>query len=253
MKHALSAVAAVVLILALTLGSIFVTTTPAPAASPAQDTQGCVLSVAGIKVCGTLLGQPLPEVVTVTVPPITLPPVTVTDVVTVRPDPIRLTETIRPDPVRVTETVTAQPQAQPTATATATATQTVTETIAPGPSSDLSPTVTETVRPNGQPIPTATETVTLRPEVVEVTRQSEPESGTVEPSNEEDVPFFSRGIDFGDDDVTAGEAGVGLLGALLILLLIFGGMAYGFRRGIVSSESEESDFLRKLLDRSKTS
>lgn len=247
MKHVLSALAGVILIVALTLGSIFAAPSPAPAAPLAQETEGCVITIAGIKVCGTLLGQPLPEVVEVTVPPITLPPVTVTDVVTVRPDPIRVTETIRPAPVRITETVTLPPLPQPTATVTVHTEGTPNST----PSASPQATVTETVRPNGQPVPTVTETVTPEPEVVEVTRQADPESGTVEPNN--DDSFFSPDIDFGDDRVTAGEAGVGLLGALLIIGLILAGMAYGFRRGMAVENREEAYFLRSMLDRSKTS
>jgi hypothetical protein len=246
MKHVLSALVGVVLIVALTLGSIFATPTSAPAAPLAQETEGCVITIAGVKVCGTLLGQPLPEVVEVTVPgpTITLPPVTVTDVVTIRPDPIRVTETIRPAPVRITETVTLPPLPQPTAT--------VTESVPNGVPSVSPPraTVTETVRPNGQPVPTVTETATVTPDP-EVTRQPDPESDTVEPNN--DPPFFSPDIDFGDDTVTAGEAGVGLLGALLIIGLILAGMAYGFRRGIAVENREEAYFLRSMLDRSKTS
>ena len=245
MKHVLSALVGVVLIVALTLGGIFATPSPSPAAPLAQETEGCVITVAGIKVCGTLLGQPLPEVVEVTVPgpTITLPPVTVTDVVTIRPDPIRVTETIRPAPVRITETVTLPPLPQ------ATVTEIVpNETVTANPEPQA--TVTETVRPNGQPDPTVTETVEVTSDP-EVTRQDDPESGTVEPNN--DPPFFSPEIDFGDDTVTAGEAGVGLLGALLIIGLILAGMSYGFRRGMAVENREEAYFLRSMLDRSKTS
>ena len=109
--------------------------------------------------------------------------------------------------------------------------------------------MTETVRPNGEPVPTVTETVTAQPE--STTGQDEPESGTVEPNN--DDSFFSPEIDFGDETVTAGEAGVGLLGALLIIALILAGMYYGFRRGIATNNREEAYFLRSMLDRSKTS
>lgn len=243
MKHVLSAIVGVLLIVTLTLGSIFVTTTPAPAVPVTQETQGCVLSLAGVRVCGTLLEQPLPEVVTVTVPPVTLPPVTVTDVVTVRPDPIRVTETIRPAPVRVTETVTAPPVPQATVTVTENADGTPNSTSSVSPQ----PTVTETVSPNGQPVPTVTETVTVEPEG----GQTVPPSDTVEPNSDES--FFSPNIDFGDETVTAGEAGVGLLGALLIFGLILAGMAYGFRRGIAVENREEAHFLRSMLDRNKVS
>jgi hypothetical protein len=243
MRHALTAVAGVLLTVFIIAGTMF-----GANASSGDEPQGCVISIAGIKVCGTLLGQPLPEVATVTVPPVTLPPVTVTDVVTVRPDPIRVTETIRPEPVRVTETVTAPPVPQPTATVTET------QVVGEPNRSDNTPsepqaTVTETVRPNGQPVPTVTETVTPEPE--QVTRQSDEQSGTVEPNN--DDSFFSPDIDFGDDTVTAGEAGVGLLGALLIFALVVAGMYYGFTRGQAVANREDAYFLRSMLDRSKTS
>lgn len=228
----------------LVLGGLFLTT-PSPAAE-AQDTQGCVVNTLGVKVCGTLLGQPLPEVATITVqgPTVTVPPVTVTDVVTVRPDPIRLTETIRPDPVRTTETVTLPPAPQATVTVTENADGTPIATSTP------QPTVTETVRPNGEPVPTVTQTVTEEPE--QVTRQDPDESGSIEPE-QDDEPFFSPDVDFDFTDPTITEAGIGLLSALLLIGLIMGSMLYGFHRGRKSEQSGEADFLRTLLDRSKTS
>lgn len=132
-----------------TLTAILTLLTPAPAnAAP-----GCVIDVLGIKVCGTLLGQPLPEVVTVTVrpDPIRIPGPTVT--VTARPEPVRV-----PGPTRTveipgpTQTVTAQPNnPQPSALPTATVTETV------------------TASPTGQP--TASRgTVSSTPEVKTVTK-----------------------------------------------------------------------------------
>lgn len=239
MTHASKAIVGVMLTVLLVIVSLFFVASPAQPAESEQATEGCVINVLGIKVCGTLLNQPLPEVVTVTAPPVTLPPATVTlpgqtHTVTIRPDPVRVTETITPAPVRVTETVTAP--SQPQATATATVTERVPQATA-----------TTTIRPNGQPVPTATETVTI---VEQVTRQPDPDSGTIEP--EQDDPFLSPDIDFGDSEVSAGEAGIGLLGALLLLALVMGGMWYGFHRGRRSEESIESDFLRTLLDRTKT-
>lgn len=246
MRHVLSAVVATFLAVVLIVGTAFAAS-PADSTPVTQDTQACIINVLGIKVCGTLLGQPLPPVVTVTVPPVTLPPIVgPTRTVTVTPEPVRVTETVRPAPVRVTErvsgpTVTASPQPQPTATATVTKSgPTQTATVNP-------PAATVTVRPNGTPVPTVTETVTVSPP----TGQTVSPSDTVEPSKT-DEPFTRFDIDLGDESVSAGEAGVGLLGALLILALILGGMFYGFRRGLVASEEEESHFLRKMLDRSKT-
>jgi len=249
MRHALIAVV-------MTFVLAFVTVFAANASGPEPAPEACIINVLGVKVCGTLLGEPLTNIVEVTVPgpTITVPPVTVTDVVTVRPDPIRLTETIRPDPVRLTETVTIGPQPQATATATATVTEktTVKEPSSGATGNVPAPTVTETVRPNGKPVPTVTETATVS--VTETaTGQPQPESGTVVPSDSQDEDFFRYDLDLGDDSVSAGEAGVGILGALVILALILGGMAYGFRRGRASFESEETNFLRNLLDRNKIS
>lgn len=224
----------------MTFVLVFGTVFAANAGSPAPAPEACIINVLGVKVCGTLLGEPLTEIVEVTIPgpTITAPPVTVQGpTITVRPDPIRVTETITPPPVRLTETVTIAPQPQVTAT------ETVTETL--GPNNEPQATVTETVRPNGEPVPTVTETVTA-------TGQPQPESATVEPSTRDD-DFFRFDLDLGDDSVSAGEAGVGLLGALLILLAIWAGMTYGFRRGRLSAEEGESDFLRDVLDRNKTS
>lgn len=99
--------------------------TPAAEAAP-----GCVVNVAGVKVCGELVGQPLPEVVTVTVrpDPIVRPGPTVTV-----PGPTRtvtVTEVEPGDTVTVTERPA--PSAGPTsAPRTSVPTQTVTETLVP--------------------------------------------------------------------------------------------------------------------------
>lgn len=230
MSHAFKAVASVVLTVLMIVGAMFLTSSPATPAPVAQADEGCVINVVGIKVCGTLVDTPLPEVVTVTGPTITLPPATITlppRTVTINPNPATVTTTITPVPVRVTETVTAPSQPQATVTATL-----------PGRTTTSTPS-------NGVPTVTVTETIVER-----VTRQPDPVSGTIEP--DEDEPFFSPKIDFGDDNITAGEAGVGILGALILIALVIGGMWYGFQRGRKSEQSTESDFLRSMLDRSKT-
>lgn len=100
--------------------------------SPANAEEGCVINVLGIKVCGTLVGVPLPPVVTVTV----------------KPDPIRIPgPTVTLPPIQgpvvpgptttvtipgATETVTAQPNTVgPSALPTEQPTATVTETGQP--------------------------------------------------------------------------------------------------------------------------
>lgn len=114
---------------------------------PAQAERGCVIDVLGIKVCGELLGQPLPPVATVTI----------------KPDPIRIpgpTVTITPDPVEV-------PVPGPTETV-----------VIPGP------TETVTVGPNNEPAPTVTVTPDAVPEP---TGQPSESRGTVAPSPEPEV------------------------------------------------------------------
>lgn len=145
--------------LAAVLGITAILTMTTP--SPATADEGCVISVAGIKVCGELLGQPLPPVVTVTV----------------RPDPIRIpgpTVTITPDPVEVpvpgptrtveipgaTETVTVSPDNTPAPTAT------VTPDAVPEPTGQPSPT-RGTVAPSPEPeVETETETRTKTETIV---------------------------------------------------------------------------------------
>lgn len=247
MKHAISALAAIVLIVGLTLGSFFAMSTPTPPASAEEHLVTCQLVVnqntkviciaAGVQVLNTAVDLP-----TVTLPPITLPPATVTaPPVTVTLPPVTL-----PAPPQVTATETVRIPL-PQATATKTVTNNVpgaTETIrVPVPGN----TVTKTVSPEPTPVPTVTETVTEQ-----ATGQPQPSRDTLDPTSKKD-DFFRFDLDLGDDSVSAGEAGVGLLGALLILTLIFAGMAYGFRRGMAAESEEEVSFLSAMLDRSKTS
>lgn len=252
MRHAIAALVSMVLVVALTIGGFFAIQ-PAPVQAQAtlvdcqlvvgQQTR-VVCTLAGETVLNTVVDvptvtlPPLPQA-TVTVPgaTVTLPPATVT-----APAPPRATETVR---VNV-------PVPGPTSTVTVnvpTDGSTATVTLPPQPGK----TVTETVRPNGSPVPTVTETATAT-ETVEVeptTGQTPDESGTID-RNSEDSGFFSPEIDLGDRTITAGETGLGLLGLLLIFALVVGGMFYGFRRGQLTRETNESDFLRAMLDRSKT-
>lgn len=248
MRHAISAVVAVMLIIILTVGS-FMATAPEPASADPVVTcelvtgpvTRVVCTAAGVVVLNTVVDLPTVNVPgptvtaqghTVTLPPVTLPPQaqgtpqgprnTVTVAVpgpTVAGPTVRIpgpTKTVTKNVAGPTRTVTKPPKPQSTVTQTATTTATATETI-----------------------------------VAEPTGQTDPDSGRVD-DNEPDNGFFTPGIDFGDDNVTVGEAGIGLLSALLIIAMILSGMGYGFRRGLKAGRAGESDFLRAVLDRSKT-
>lgn len=121
--------------------------------STANAAEGCVISVAGIKVCGRLL-TPLPTV-------------------TIKPDAIRLpgsVVTVRPDPVQV-------PVPGPTRTVEIPG-DTKTVTIRP-----------DNPQPSQRPVlPQPTETVTVTPDAVpDQTGQPAPVRGTVAPSPEPEV------------------------------------------------------------------
>lgn len=250
MRHALVAVFTT---LVLAFGSAFavVAFNPEPPPAAAATLIDCELVVGQqTRVICTLAGEVLLNTVvdlpTVTLPPlpqatVTAPGVTVTlPPATQTITPPRATETVRIPLPPVTVT------AGPNATATVTlpgSNSTTTVTLPPKAGS----TITKTVRPNDTPVPTETVTTTET-----ATGQPQPESATVDPSGSED-DFLRFDLDLGDDSVSAGEAGVGLLGALLILLAIWAGMTYGYRRGRVSAEVGESNFLRDLLDNNKTS
>lgn len=100
--------------------------------SSAQADDGCVLTVAGIKVCGTVLGQPLPAAVTVTVKPDPIIIAGPTSTVTVRP-PAQTVTVPGPGGSTATQTITATPKAGPTSTATDSSTVSNTETGQPTP------------------------------------------------------------------------------------------------------------------------
>jgi hypothetical protein len=186
---------------------------------PAEAGTGCVISVAGVKVCGELLGQPLPEVVKVTVPG---PTVRVTSTVKVQGPTVRI-----PGP---TTTV-------PGGTKTVTVPGPTTFVTRPGE------TVTapfDGSTPNVTPGPTATATVTSVPTP---TRQDPTPSGRLDPNDD-----GSGILDFPDINSPKEALGLGLLSILVIALLTAGGMAYGFYRGRRSMMHEDTRFMRDLLD-----
>lgn len=140
-------------------------------------------------------------------PPITLPPVTLPGQ---PPITIRIpgeTQTVRPPPV--TKTVTPD---GPTATVTdRVPNRTQTVTVTPGATSD--------VTPGGQ---------------------DGGEGDTIEP--EENDP-----IDFGDDDVTIQEVGLGTLAIFLLVGLVLLAMWGGYYIGYRDADRENADFMDALL------
>jgi len=185
--------------------------------APARAETGCLINLLGIKVCGTLIGQPLPEVVTVTV----------------RPDPIRI-----PGP---TSTVTVTPAPQ------------VKEVRVPGPTTFVTdpvpgPTVTRT--PQAVPTQTVTapvETVTVTPDP-----RQEPE-GRDKIDNEEDSGFFSDEVDPGDGETTVAEVGIGTLTLLALVGLLLFTLYAGYIMGYRDREAKDTNFIRAVLDSSKIS
>lgn len=158
--------------------------------SSASAERGCVVSLAGLKVCGKLLGEPLPEIVTVTV----------------RPDPIIVpgptsTQTITPPPV----TVTAPPQPVQTVT------------VAPRP---------VTVTPDA--VPNETVTVTTTPSA-SPTRQPEGDDGTIAPDESvgpKAVDFGDGNITIFELGIGLASL-LALVG--LILLAMYAGYILGYR------------------------
>lgn len=190
-------------------------------AQKASAAQGCIINIAGIKICGELLGQPLPELVevTVTAPPIRLPGPTQT--ITVRPQPGIQTV---PGP-----TVTLPPAPQPTRTVT----------------------VTPRAEPTG-PVPTVTATTTVTPAPLAPTGQPGVTDDIVRPQERDKDGFFRFDFDPFDDEFTAAEAGVGLLTILALVALMLAAMYSGYVLGYKDRERKDTDFMRALLERSKT-
>ena len=185
--------------------------------TPSQAAEGCIINVAGIKVCGELL-EPLPTV-TIKPDPIIIPGPTET--VTVRPPAVTVTEPAQPPPPP--ETVTVEPEPV-------------------GPSQMPQETVTEPSETE-----TVTETTTVSPSE---TGQSSGEGGTIEPENG-DEDFFSPNIDFGDSDPTIAEVGIGLLATLALVGLLLLTLWAGYILGYKDKERKDTDFIRALLDSAK--
>jgi hypothetical protein len=177
--------------------------------SSAQADEGCVLTVAGIKVCGTVLGQPLPAAVTVTV----------------KPDPIII--------AGPTSTVTVRPPAQ-TVTVPGPGGSTVTQTVRPAPQ-------TITASPNAGPPSTVTNTSTVSSTE---TRQNPHRTDTIEPGGTVEIPS----IDFNDGHLTTPEASIGFLTLLALVGLLLLAMYAGYVLGYKDKERKDTDFMRALLD-----
>ena len=195
---------------------------------PAQADQGCVVDVVGVKVCGTILNQPLPEVVTVTktLPP--LPPIRVPGPTVFVPGPTR--------------TVTSAPRHLPGPTI-----------YVPGPTRTVySPGVKTTLRgpqPTMLPSPAVTTTKFIENTVTETqtaSRRGGTQSGTIRP----DGHSF---ISLPPVTLSAPEAvGVGVVSLLalvgLIMIAMYGGYAIGYK----DKEKKDTNFMRALLDTVKS-
>lgn len=226
------ALAGTITVMALVLGLFFMlqsSSGPAYAdshtAGPTPVVASCsIIKQAGINIqfeCTDNLGNIIPagqitlepEVI---VSEISVPGPTVTVKV---PGPVKV---IRPPRATTTKTVTL-----PRATATATVTRTL------------------------PPKPRATRTLTSAPETTTVTatatvtpRQDTPRDGSIEPGRD----FFSFDIDPSDDNLTAGEAGLGALALVGLVTLFFLGLYSGYYLGFRNKEKDDTDFMRALRD-----
>lgn len=194
--------------------------------TPAHAERGCIINIAGIKVCGEILGQPLPPVATVTVRPPPLPPVTVTP----RPRATVTEKVTVPGP---TKTVTAHPRANDQSRVAPPA-PTKTVTVSP-------PAPTRTALP--EPVSTVTETVRPSP-----TGQTPTATVTIEPKPRDNA---SGDLDFSDGRVTLVEAGIGLITILALVGLLLLALYAGYVLGYKDKERRETDFLRAVLDSAK--
>lgn len=159
--------------------------------STSSATPGCVITAGGLKVCGELLGQPLPAVITVTVTPdpVTLPGPTSTT--TVHPPPVTVT---LPGPVTTTTAMeTPQPQIV-------------------------------TVTPDA--VPPVTQTTTIdNPS----TGQPTPSHGTIGTNESKDIPAIDFG-DGHTTIIEAGLGFLTLLALVgLLLLSLYAGYILGYR------------------------
>lgn len=133
----------------------------------------------------------------------------------------------------------------------------------PGPTETIrvpGPTSTATVNVPGGPGPTETvtrtESVTASPSassgptqtVTETIRTGGGQGGTGRATMDPDRGFYSLDVDFGDDTITAAEAGIGLLTLLALVGLILIAMYAGYTLGYKESEREDTHFMRALRD-----
>jgi hypothetical protein len=95
--------------------------------------------------------------------------------------------------------------------------------------------------------------VTPEPVTVTKTVEAEPRQEAHERGKiEDEQDFFSNDVDFGDDNFTAGEAGLGALSIIALALVGTLGMYGGYRIGRNTAEQEDTDFMRALLESVKT-
>ena len=165
--------------------------------------------------------------VTVTLPGVTLPPVTIHDIITIKPPTITL------PPVTVPPITKYVPGQGPTHTVTV---------HEPGP--------TKTVRVG---TPRATKTVTVRPhprapvpgqnhtKFIPRTKHSAP----AEPQPKDKKP---NPIDFGDGKITITEVGIGVITTIIIAGLLLLAMYGGYILGYKDSDKANAKFLSSLRD-----
>lgn len=244
MKHALIAIASIVMFIVLAVGASVALAPAEPVYAQAEIVNCEVQGLNPVRVVCTAAGVVVLNT-TLDVPTVTLPPVTVTapGATVTLPAPPRATETVRvPGPtVQIpvpgpTQTVTVNVPGEGT---------TATVTLPPKPGA----TKTVTIRPDGTPVPTATQTVTVTEQAtpestVSPSGQDEPDRGTLD----EDTGFFSPDVDLGDDEFTLGETGLGLLSLLALAAVGLFAVYGGYRLGRKSAVDEDTEFLRALLD-----
>lgn len=247
MKHVVSALSATVLLVALVVG-IFSFTSPEPPAQ-AADVVECevvsgpvvrvVCTAAGVVVLNTVLDVPS---ATVTLPgaTVTLPGETKTIEVPGKnktitlPPQAQAPSTVRVPPITVTPAPVTETVRIPAPT--------VTKTAPPKPRA----TVTKRVE-----VPGKTTTLTSAPETTTITPsptasgQDRGGSASIEPKEKK---FFSLEINPGDDNITAGEAGLGILGLLAIIGLFFLGVYTGYYLGFRNKEVDDTHFMRAMRD-----
>lgn len=180
-----------------------------------------------------------PVCVTVTLPPITLPGVTITRLVTlppatVRVPPVTVTEIVRPP--RVTQTIIQPPVTLPGPVRTVT--QTIPQAGLPGATTTATVVVSREVISNGTAPPVTREVRSTLP-----SGQTTVTPATVTPSKEVvRIPGTTK-------VVTRNQAiGLSLLGLLALMGLGWLLLWLGFALGYKSADKENTNFLRALRD-----